>query len=150
MSLTRREVGSSNARKYHPNHFEGTIFNLEFHIEHKLSFKQEDRKKTAAYRQGVKKVYSVNTFCGRYQKYVLAMRKVKKKEETGFPKQGTLYGHLQDWNVINEDGPLCQGLLYFLFYFDVKSRWLGESPLEKQFYCRGIFQVISILTEDEK
>ena len=79
MSLTRREVGSSNARKYHPNHFEGTIFNLEFCIEHKLSFKQEDRKKTAAYRQGVKKVYSVNTFCGRYQKYVLAMRKEKKK-----------------------------------------------------------------------
>ena len=44
----------------------------------------------------------------------------------GFPKQGNLYGHLQDWNVINEDEPLCQGLLYFQFYFDV-----GENPLEK-------------------
>lgn len=79
--ITRKEVSSSKARKYHPNHFEGTIFNLEFCIEPKLSFKQDDRKKTAAYRQGVKKVYSVNTFYGRYQKYVLAMRKEKKKRK---------------------------------------------------------------------
>ena len=41
------------------------------------------------------------------------LKKKKKEEDTGFPKQGNLYGHLQDWNVINEDEPLCQGLLYF-------------------------------------
>ena len=45
ISLTRREVSSSKARKYHPNHFEGTIFNLEFCIEPKLSVKQDDRKR---------------------------------------------------------------------------------------------------------
>ena len=33
------------ARKYHPNHFEGTIVNLEFCIEPKLSVKQDDRKR---------------------------------------------------------------------------------------------------------
>ena len=120
MSLTRREVSPSKARKYHPNHFEGTIFNLEFCIEPKLSVKQDDRKNTAAYRQGAKKIYSVNTFCGRYQRYVLAIRKFKKKRERerkirDFPNREPCIVILQNWNVINEDGPLCQGLLHFLF-----------------------------------
>lgn len=118
-------MSSSKARKYHPNHFEGTIFNLGFCIEPKLSVKQDDRKKTAAYRQGAKKnilcehlLWKVPEICSCNKK----IKKKKKRKIRDFPNREPCIVILQDWNVINEDGPLCQGLLHFLFYFDVKSR----------------------------
>lgn len=79
-------MNSSKPRKHHPNHFEGTTFNLEFYTSCQSSMRLEER-------QGVKKVYSVSTFCGSYWKTCSYNKKRKKKEEDmGFPKQGTLYG----------------------------------------------------------
>lgn len=118
-------------------------FNLEFYTSCQSSMMLEER-------QGVKKVYSVSTFCGSYRK-TCSYNKKRKRTRKIWDSQNRepCIVFLQNWNVTKEERTLCQTFYLILFYCYVESHWLGKGPLEKQFYHRGFFQVISIMKREE-